>query len=115
MALYADMDVSVIDELPKGRQPIITHTVDAGRRPQVVEQIAKALVQGQQAYWVCTLIEDSDEIDATSATTMHRIERGIVRVQVALLHGRMKSDEKAALMAAFKGGGDPSAGRNHRS
>ena len=105
MALYADMDVSVIDELPKGRQPITTHTVDAGRRPRVVEQIAKALGQGQQAYWVCTLIEDSDEIDATSATTMHReLSEALSEYRVALLHGRMKSDEKAALMAAFKEG-----------
>lgn len=103
MALYADMDVSVIDELPKGRQPITTHTVEAGRRPQVVEQIHKALGQGQQAYWVCTLIEDSDEIDATSATTMHReLSAALPEYKVALLHGRMKSDEKAALMAAFK-------------
>jgi len=105
MALYADMDVSVIDELPKGRQPITTHTVDAGRRPQVVEQIAKALGQGQQAYWVCTLIEDSEEIDAASATAMHReLSEALSEYRVALLHGRMKSDEKAALMAAFKQG-----------
>ena len=105
MALYADMDVSVIDELPKGRQPITTHTADAGRRPQVVEQIHKALSGGQQAYWVCTLIEDSDEIDATSATTMHgELSAALPEHKVALLHGRMKSDEKAALMAAFKRG-----------
>ena len=67
MTLYADMDVSVIDELPKGRQPITTHTVKEDNRAKVIEQVTQALAQGQQAYWVCTLIEDSDEIDAMSA------------------------------------------------
>ncbi|XOV83774.1 MAG: ATP-dependent DNA helicase RecG [bacterium] len=103
MTLYADMDVSVIDELPKGRQPITTHTVEAGKRGQVVEQVAAALKQGQQAYWVCTLIEDSEELDAMSAEHMYQaLSQALPAFRVGLLHGRMKSDEKVAVMNAFK-------------
>jgi ATP-dependent DNA helicase RecG len=103
MALYADMDVSVIDELPKGRQPITTHTVEAGKRNNVIAHVAQALRHGQQAYWVCTLIEDSDEIDAISAThTFTTLTQTLPDFRVGLLHGRMKSDEKAAVMQAFK-------------
>ncbi len=106
MALYADMAVSVIDELPKGRQPITTFTVEESRRSEVVQQIHKALQSGQQAYWVCTLIEDSDEIDATSATTLHnQLIEALPDQRVALLHGRMKSEEKVSVMNDFKAGG----------
>ena len=103
MALYADMDVSVIDELPKGRQPIQTHTVEAGKRDQVIARIREVTKTGQQTYWVCTLIEDSDEIDAVSATYMcaHLTEH-LPGISVGLLHGRMKSEEKVAVMQAFK-------------
>ena len=103
MALYADMAVSVIDELPAGRQPITTYTVEDSRRHEVVEQVHTALKTGQQAYWVCTLIEDSLEIDASSATTLHeQLAEALPDQRVALLHGRMKSDEKISLMNAFK-------------
>ena len=103
MALYADMDVSIIDELPKGRQPITTHTAEEGNRENVVAEVERALSAGQQAYWVCTLIEDSDEIDAVSATcALADLTKALPHRRVELLHGRMSSDEKAARMAAFK-------------
>ncbi len=105
MALYTDMAVSVIDELPPGRQPITTYTVEARRRSEIVEQIHKSIRQGQQAYWVCTLIDDSDEIDATSATSHHaELKEALPQHRVGLLHGRMKSDEKVHTMASFKAG-----------
>jgi len=103
MALYADMDVSVIDELPAGRQPITTHTVEAGKREQIIERVASVLAQGQQAYWVCTLIDPSDEIDAVSATQMYdELSNALKGYRVALLHGRMTSEEKVTTMQAFK-------------
>ncbi|MFT7651694.1 MAG: ATP-dependent DNA helicase RecG [Candidatus Azotimanducaceae bacterium] len=105
MALYADMQVSVIDELPKGRQPITTHTVEEKRRPDVVAQVEAALKQGQQAYWVCVLIEDSQEIDAMSAQTLFAdLTAALPHRRISLLHGRMKGDEKVATMQAFKKG-----------
>ncbi len=103
MTLYADMNVSVIDELPKGRQPITTHTVSQNNRPKLVERLNQVLSAGEQAFWVCTLIEDSDEIDARSAqATFSALTQALPNHRVALLHGRMKSDEKVAIMAAFK-------------
>jgi len=103
MALYADMDVSVIDELPRGRQPITTHTVETGKREQVVERVEQVIAVGQQAYWVCTLIDESDEIDAVAATEMFaQLSAALPQRRVALLHGRMKSDEKLSVMQAFK-------------
>ncbi|MEM7098885.1 MAG: ATP-dependent DNA helicase RecG [Pseudomonadota bacterium] len=103
MALYADMDVSVIDELPKGRQPIKTHVVDENRRPEVVEQLHRILASGQQAYWVCTLIDESEELDATAATTLHpELTSALPKWRVGLVHGRMKSDQKTQIMNAFK-------------
>ena len=103
MTLYADMDVSVIDELPKGRQPITTHTVSQDNRAKLVERLNGVLHAGQQAFWVCTLIEDSNEIDAQSAeTTVTALTQALPDHRIALLHGRMKSDAKVALMQAFK-------------
>ena len=103
MTLYADMDVSVIDELPKGRQPITTHTVSQDNRAKLVERLHRVLQSRQQAFWVCTLIEDSDEIDAQSAeSTLAALTQAVPEHRIALLHGRMKGDEKVALMQAFK-------------
>ncbi len=103
MALYADMDVSVIDELPAGRQPITTHTLASDKRPQLSQRIAQILKRGEQAYWVCTLIDESDEIDATAATTLFEdLTEALPEFAIGLLHGRMKSDEKVAVMQAFK-------------
>ena len=103
MTLYADMDVSIIDELPRGRQPITTHTVSQENRPKLVERLHRVLQSRQQAFWVCTLIEDSDEIDAQSAeSTLAALTQALPEHRIALLHGRMKGDEKVALMQAFK-------------
>jgi len=103
MTLYADMDVSVIDELPKGRQPITTHTVSQDNRAKLVERLNGVLRARQQAFWVCTLIEDSDEIDAQSAeSTLTALTQALPEHRIALLHGRMKGDAKVALMQAFK-------------
>ena len=105
MTLYADMDVSVIDELPKGRQPITTHTAAQSKRAELIARLEQILGQGQQAYWVCTLIEPSEEIDALSAEEAFALlSRALPNVKVALLHGRMKGDEKVEVMRAFKAG-----------
>ena len=105
MTLYADMDVSVIDELPKGRQPITTHTAAQSKRDELIARLEQILGQGQQAYWVCTLIEPSEEIDALSAEEAFALlSRALPNVKVALLHGRMKGDEKVEVMRAFKAG-----------
>jgi ATP-dependent DNA helicase RecG len=102
MAMYADMDVSTIDELPAGRQPISTRTVSEKRRGEVLERIRAALRGQQQAYWVCTLIEDSDELNAQSAkATWQTLKAQLPGIDIRLLHGRMKSEEKAKVMAAF--------------
>ena len=102
MALYADMDVSTIDELPAGRQPISTRAVPESRRGEVLERIRGALEGQQQAYWVCTLIEDSEQLNAQSAeATWQTLKTQLPDINIGLLHGRMKSEEKAKVMAAF--------------
>lgn len=104
--LYADLDVSVIDELPPGRTPITTVALANEKRPGVVERIAQACKSGKQVYWVCTLIEDSDELEAEAAETMAlQLRAALPEVSVGLVHGRMKPAEKAAQMAAFKNQG----------
>ena len=104
MALYADMDVSTIDELPAGRQPIETRLISADRRDEVLERIARVLAAGRQAYWVCTLIEDSDQLQAQSAeATWQTLKARLPGIGVGLIHGRMKSDEKAKVIARFHG------------
>jgi ATP-dependent DNA helicase RecG len=105
MALYADMDVSVIDELPPGRQPVQTRVVSAERRNEVIDHIAAAVTAGQQAYWVCTLIEDSDTLEFRAAeTTARELTAALPAVRVGLLHGRLSSGDKARVMADFKSG-----------
>jgi len=105
MALYADMDVSVIDELPPGRQPIDTHVISDTRRAEVIERIADACSNGHQAYWVCTLIEESDVLDFRAAeTTAAELAIALPRLSVGLLHGRLGSRDKARVMEDFKAG-----------
>ena len=105
MALYADMDVSVIDELPPGRQPVETHVVSDARRAEVIARIAQACSQGRQAYWVCTLIEESDALDFRAAeTTAAELTAALPGLSVGLLHGRLSSREKASVMEQFKAG-----------
>jgi ATP-dependent DNA helicase RecG len=105
MAAYADLDCSVIDELPPGRQPVETVVVRDNRRDQVVQRIRAACRQGQQAYWVCTLIEESEVLQCQAAeNTAAQLTEALPELRVALLHGRMKGVEKEKTMAAFKAG-----------
>lgn len=105
MAAYADLDVSAIDELPPGRTPVKTVALSAERRPELVERIRSACAEGRQAYWVCTLIDDSDEVVAQAAQgTFESLSKQLSGLRVALVHGRMKAAEKQATMRAFKQG-----------
>ena len=105
MALYADMDVSILDELPSGRQPIETRVLPDTRREEVIERMARQLARGEQAYWICPLIEESDELPAAAVetTAAHLIEVA-PDLRIGVMHGRMKGEEKAAVMARFKSG-----------
>lgn len=106
MSEYADLDVSAIDELPPGRTPVHTIVISAERRPELVERIRNACGEGRQAYWVCTLIDESDEVVATAAQgTFEALSAQLPGVRVGLVHGRLKAAEKQAAMVAFKAGG----------
>lgn len=103
--VYADLDVSVIDELPPGRKPIVTVAISGERRGEVLERIGKACASGRQAYWVCTLIEESEEVEAQTAEDTARLLRTeLPHLKVGLVHGRLKPLEKDAQMQAFKAG-----------
>jgi ATP-dependent DNA helicase RecG len=105
MVAYADLDCSIIDELPPGRTPVQTVLVDADRRPQVVERVRAACGEGRQAYWVCTLIEESETLQCQAAeVTRDELQLALPGVSVGLVHGRLKPAEKEAAMAAFKDG-----------
>ncbi|MEJ2564853.1 MAG: ATP-dependent DNA helicase RecG [Gammaproteobacteria bacterium] len=105
MAAYADLDCSVIDELPPGRRPVDTVVVQENRRDQVVQRIRAACGQGQQAYWVCTLIEESEALQCQAAAeTADQLTTALPELRVGLLHGRMKGPEKEQIMIAFKAG-----------
>jgi len=105
MSEYADLDVSAIDELPPGRTPVQTVALNNDRRPELIERIAVACREGQQVYWVCTLIEESEELDATPAqATFESLQALLPGVRVGLVHGRLKASEKLATMDAFKAG-----------
>ena len=105
MSVYSDMDVSVIDELPAGRKPINTVVIGQSKREQVIERVREACAQGQQAYWVCTLIEDSETLSAKAAEVSHKdLQEAMPELSIGLVHGRMKAAEKEAVMSAFKDG-----------
>ncbi len=105
MSAYADLDVSAIDELPPGRTPVTTIALSAERRPELVERIRAACAEGRQAYWVCTIIDDSDEVVAQAAqSTFEALQAALPGVRVGLVHGRLKAAEKQATMRAFKAG-----------
>jgi ATP-dependent DNA helicase RecG len=106
MSAYADLDVSSIDELPPGRTPVQTVVLGAGRRPELVERIRTACAEGRQAYWVCTLIDDAEDIVAQAAqSTFESLSAALPGLRVGLVHGRMKPRDKQATMRAFKSGG----------
>ena len=103
MSYYADLDVSVIDELPPGRTPIVTKLVNDARRDEIVERVRRKCAEGRQAYWVCPLIEESEVLQLQTAIDTHvYLAEALPELTVGLVHGRMKPDEKAAMMASFK-------------
>ncbi|MEN9378821.1 MAG: hypothetical protein RJB15_499 [Pseudomonadota bacterium] len=103
MTYYADLDVSVIDELPPGRKPIATKVVKASRREEVIHGLQSWLSKGLQAYWVCPLIEESEALQLqTAVESFEELTKALPDFRVGLVHGRLKADEKAVVMAAFK-------------
>ena len=103
MSAYGDLDTSIIDELPPGRTPIQTVTIPLDRREEVLQRIASNCREGKQAYWVCTLVEQSETLDAQAAeATFQEIKERFSDLNVGLVHGKMKADEKQAVMQAFK-------------
>jgi ATP-dependent DNA helicase RecG len=105
MTYYADLEVSVIDELPPGRTPIVTRAIDQNRRDEVIERVHAAVLEGRQAYWVCPLIEESEALQLQTATeTYETLAEALPDLQVGLVHGRMKPAEKQAVMDAFTAG-----------
>ena len=105
MSYYADLDVSVRDELPPGRQPIRTKLVSDARRDEVIARVRDAVSTGRQAYWVCPLIEESETLQLQTALDTHvALSEELDDLRIGLVHGRLKSDEKAATMAAFAAG-----------
>jgi ATP-dependent DNA helicase RecG len=105
MSAYADLDCSVIDELPPGRKPIETVVLNELRRNDVIERVRASCQDGRQAYWVCTLIEESDVLEAQAAeATAQELQLLLSELSVGLIHGRLKPKEKVQIMQAFKAG-----------
>jgi ATP-dependent DNA helicase RecG len=105
MSAYADLDTSVIDELPPGRTPVNTVAIDQQRREHIMMRIQAACAEGRQAYWVCTLIEESETLEAQAAeVTAQQLQTVLPDLKVGLVHGRLKPTEKAHMMARFKRG-----------
>ncbi len=105
MSAYADLDTSVIDELPPGRTPVNTVALSGERRAEVVERIRNGCTNGRQAYWVCTLIEESETLEAQAAqATAEELQLALPELKIGLVHGRLKAQEKADVMDAFKCG-----------
>ncbi|HSH53564.1 MAG TPA: ATP-dependent DNA helicase RecG [Methylotenera sp.] len=105
MSYYADLDVSVIDELPPGRTPIVTKLVSDARREEILQRVREACLQGNQAYWVCPLIEESEALQLQTANDTYALmQNEFPELKVGLVHGRMKPAEKQAVMAAFSAG-----------
>lgn len=100
---YANLDISIIDELPPNRQEVGTLVISNARMPQIAERIKEACSQGEQAYWVCTLIEESEMLRSKAATdTAEELKSWFPELRIGLVHGRLKSDEKNQIMNAFK-------------
>ncbi len=105
MTAFADLDVSVIDTLPPGRQAIITKLVNNERRLEVMQRIRQAVADGRQAYWVCPLVEESEALQLQTAVDTHAtLVAALPDVRIGLLHGRLEASAKAEVMAAFAGG-----------
>ncbi|HEX3141429.1 MAG TPA: helicase-related protein, partial [Rhizobacter sp.] len=105
MTLFADLDISTLDELPPGRTPIVTKVFSDAKREGVVRTIAAEVAQGKQVYWVCPLIEESEKLDLQNATATHeQLSAALPGHRVGLLHGRMAAGDKAEVMAQFTQG-----------
>jgi ATP-dependent DNA helicase RecG len=105
MTYYADLEVSVIDELPPGRSPIVTRAIDQNRRDEVIERVHAAAQEGRQVYWVCPLIEESEALQLQTATeTYETLAAALPDLVVGLVHGRLKPAEKQVVMDAFAAG-----------
>ena len=105
MSYFADLDVSTLDELPPGRTAIVTKVVHESRRDEVIGRIRGQLAQGRQIYWVCPLIEESEALDLSNATETHaQLSAALPGLVVGLLHSRLTSPEKKAVMAQFTSG-----------
>lgn len=105
MSAYADLDCSIIDELPPGRTPVQTAVLNNLRRKDVIERVKVACLEGRQAYWVCTLIEESDVLEAQAAeVTANELQLMLPELSVGLVHGRLKAREKLSVMDDFKSG-----------
>ena len=105
MSYYADLDVSVIDELPPGRTPIVTKLVSEARRDEILQRVRESCAQGHQAYWVCPLIEESEALQLVTANDTFALMQTIFpELAIGLVHGRLKSAEKQAVMTEFSAG-----------
>lgn len=104
LTAYGDMDVSKLDEKPPGRKPVDTRALPLDRLEEVVSSLHRALERGAQVYWVCPLVEESDEVDAAAAEQRYEHLRSIFGAKVGLVHGRMKAVDKDAVMAHFESG-----------
>ncbi len=103
MTAYADLDCSIIDELPPGRKPVQTIALEAARRAEVAERVAAAIAEGRQVYWVCTLIEESESLQAQAAEdAANQLSEAMPETRIGLVHGRLKSKDKERVMQAFK-------------
>jgi ATP-dependent DNA helicase RecG len=105
MSAYADLDCSVIEELPPGRTPVETIVLSNLRRNDIIERVRVSCIEGRQAYWVCTLIEESDVLEAQAAeVTANELQLMLPELSIGLAHGRLKPREKLEIMDAFKAG-----------
>ncbi|MCU7828119.1 MAG: ATP-dependent DNA helicase RecG [Candidatus Thiodiazotropha sp. (ex Myrtea sp. 'scaly one' KF741663)] len=105
MTAYADLDLSVIDSLPPGRKPVTTAVISDRRRDEVVERVRAACAEGRQAYWVCTLIEESEVLQCQAAEeSAQQLAEALPELRVGLVHGRIKSEQKEQVMSRFKAG-----------
>ncbi len=105
MSMYADLDYSQIDELPPGRTPVKTSIIAESKRDELIESVRKACAEGQQLYWVCTLIEESELLQCEAAeATYQNLQQQLAGVSIGLVHGRMKSADKERTIQAFKAG-----------
>ena len=105
MSYYADLDVSVIDELPPGRSPVVTKLLSDSRREQVIELVRERCRAGEQVYWVCPLIEESEKLQLQTALDTHAVlASALPELNIGLVHGRMSGRDKAEVMAGFKCG-----------